>query len=181
VETTATAATGTPAVPGVASANVGQAIVLSIPPAVFAITSQGFSVNQGVQFQLKGALGGCVSSQDLVTANVNAGMTNLTVEVPECAAPDQMVRIPGHGSVRLLIVPEILAIVPDAANYPNTFIYGSGFVCEATDIIYSTGPLASNQVLSFTCNQIYISIRPQSGEQIQIKTAGGRSQLFTMP
>lgn len=140
-------------------------------------------MNQGVQFQQKGALAGCTSSQVVVTTNVNAGMTSLAVAVPQCAAPDQMVRVPGHGSVRLLIVPEILAIVPDATNYPNTFIHGSGFVCGAgeTDIILSTGPLASNQVLSLTCSQIYISIRPQSGEQIQIKTAGGRSQLFTMP
>jgi hypothetical protein len=170
-------------VPGVASANVGQTIALSIPAAAFAIRSQGFSVNQGVQFELKGALGGCASSLDLVTANVNAGMRSLTVAVPACAAPDQMVRVPGYGSVRLLVVPEIFAIVPDDMNYPNTVIYGSGFVCGAggTEIIHSTGPLASNQVLSLSCNQIYISIRPQSLEQIQIKTAGGRSQLFTMP
>jgi hypothetical protein len=117
------------------------------------------------------------------SAIVMAGMTTLTVVVPACAAPDQLVRVPGHGSGRLLIVPVIESIAADPNNFPTAFIKGSGFVCGAgqTQVITQTGQLPPGEILQVTCTQIYIGVLPTSGEAIQVTTAGGRSQVYTMP
>jgi hypothetical protein len=182
IEIASQATSGTPSDPSVPSANVGQSIAVQIPQPVFAGTGQGFAVNQGVTFGTVGAGGGCTQGSTQVTASVDLGMESLTVTVPTCTLPDHLVRVPGHGSARLLIVPVITSVLADANNFPNTYINGSGFVCASgqTQVITQNGALISAQILQVTCGSIYISIRPSIGEELQIRTAGGTSDVFTV-
>jgi hypothetical protein len=177
------AAIGVPAIFAFPSANVGQEITISIPGPVMALTGQGFTAGQAVEFSLTDAANGCVTTRALFPANVIAGMDTLTVTVPQCASPDQMVRVPGHGSVPIQIVPVIESIQPDPANFPSAFINGSGFDCGPgqTQVITQSGQLPAAQILEVTCTQIHISVLPTSGNAIQVTTGGGRSQVFTMP
>jgi hypothetical protein len=50
-----------------------------------------------------------------------------------------------------------------------------------TQVITQTGQVPASEILQVTCTQIYISVLPTSGQAIQVPTARGRSQVYTMP
>ena len=108
-------------------------------------------------------------------------MTSMSIIVPSCAAPDQYVRVPGHGSARLLVVPTVTSIVQDVAHFPAITIHGSGFACGATEVIFISGPVAAAQVTLISCDQISVAVQPASGSEIRVRTAGGTSAGFAMP
>ena len=184
IELAGIAATGSPSTPGIASANVGGVVTVRIPPAVYALTGQGFAPGQPVEFELierSPITGLCETRRVPYQSTVDPGMTTLTIPVPPCACPNQLIRVPGHGSARLLVIPEISSITPDQNNFPAMSINGSGFTCGTTDVIFNTGPLPAAQILSLTCGQIQVAVRPAPGTEIRVRTPGGTSQGFTMP
>jgi hypothetical protein len=184
IEVAGTAATGSPVTPGVTAANIGETITISIPPAVHSLTGQGFVPGQPVEFELterSSVTGLCVTRWVSYPSSVDPGMTSLTIQVPPCASPNQLVRVPGHGSARLLVVPEIMSVEADQNNFPEMSIRGSGFACGQTEVIFITGPVAAAQITSLTCDLIRLSIRPPSGSEIRVRTKGGVSRGFTMP
>jgi hypothetical protein len=178
VTVTATAQVGTPSDPTIPSANVGQTITASIPPAVLAMTHQGFAAGDAVLFQTvqPAAPGGqCTKGSVSVQGTVAPGQASLGVDVPPCADADQMVRVRGHGSARLLVVPLISALDLDPILAPTMLIKGSGFICGATEIDFDGVPVPASQVFSVTCVLIQLSVRPMPGQTVQVKTAGGTS------
>jgi hypothetical protein len=184
IEVKGLAATGSPSVSGVASANVGGEIRIGIPSAVYALTGEGFAAGQPVEFELterSPTTGVCATRRVTYQSHVHPGVTSLVISVPPCASPDQLIRVPGHGSARLIVVPEISSITLDQNNFPAMFINGSGFTCGGTEVIFNTGPVPATQVLSVACDQIHLATRPAPGTEIRVRTPGGSSQGFTMP
>jgi hypothetical protein len=174
----ATAAFGTPAVAGLPSANVGRTVTVTIPAATAAITTERFAVAQNVVFQTRArdsASAMCIDGETTMAGVVAAGMTSMTVTVPPCAAPEQHLRVPGHGCARLQIVPRIQSLNRSAAIAPNLGINGSGFVCGATRVFFGGTEVPAAQVLSVTCDVILVGTRPASGQAVTVRTAGGTS------
>ncbi len=178
ISAAATAQVGTPSHAALPSANVGQAVTLSIPAAAFAITQQGFATGQAAVFQTidrSTITGQCARSTISVQGTVAPGQTSLSVDVPTCADSDQVVRVPGHGTARLLVVPLISSLDLDPTIAPTMLIKGSGFVCGATEILVGGVPVPASQVVSVTCGLIQLGTRPATGSSVQVKTAGGTS------
>lgn len=143
ISAAATAQVGTPSNAALPSANVGQAVTLSIPAAAFAITQQGFATGQAAVFQTidrSTTTGQCARSTISVQGTVAPGQTSLSVDVPACADSDQVVRVPGHGTARLLVVPVISSLDLDPTIAPTMLIKGSGFVCGATESLSAAFP-----------------------------------------
>jgi hypothetical protein len=174
-----TAVAGTPAAAAVAAANVGQTITLTIPPAVFAQTQQGFAVGDAATFRLveRSPTGQCQESSVPIQGVVGTGMTTLDVAVPPCAHPDQQIRVPGHGCVRLLVVPTITSLDLDPAIAPGMLIKGSGFVCGATTINIDGLDVPPASIISVTCGLIHLATRPGPNEKLYVTTAGGTSNV----
>jgi hypothetical protein len=175
-----TAALGTPADPAVPSANVNQAISITIPPAAFSATQQGFVAGDAATFRLiERSAGQCQESTVPIQGTAGVGMTSLQVTVPGCAHPDQHVRVPGHGCVRLLVVPTITSLDLDPAIAPGMLIKGTGFVCGATRITFAGVEVAVGSIISVTCGLIHLATRPSPGATIVVSTAGGTSNGVT--
>ena len=183
VEASSVAATGTPASPGLASVNVAQVLTVSIPAATYALTQTGFPANQVAEFDLvsRSAAGQCQRSRSPFATTVAPGQISLDVALPSCAAPIQSVRVPGHGCLKLQVVPVITSIDPDPNSFPHIFINGSGFDCMGTTVVFITGPLAASDVISIACQRIEVAIRPAPGSEVRVRTAGGTSAGFVMP
>jgi hypothetical protein len=175
-----TALDGISADAAVASANVGQTITIAIPAAVFTQTNQGFVTGDAVTFRLvqRSATGQCQESTVPIQGAVGTGMTVLDVTVPACAHPDQQVRVPGHGCVRLLVVPTITSLDLDPAIAPGMLIKGTGFVCGATTVNVDGVAVPPSSVISVTCGLIHLATRPGSNVKIFVSTAGGTSNLI---
>jgi hypothetical protein len=176
IEVAATAAAGIAGLRRMASANVGQAITIEIPPQAFALTNLGFSSNQPVEFRTveRSTTGACIERGVTVMGTVTPGLTRLTVIVPLCATGDR-IRVPGHGSALLQIVPQITSLDRDPPAAPHTGINGSGFVCGDTEVLFDEAPVPPNQVLSVTCSAILLAARPSPGQRVAVRTKGGRS------
>ena len=175
----AAAATGTPAVPGLPSANAGQVIEIVIPPEVHAITNQGFS-NVQVEFETlrPKAGGGCESAVLPVAATVAPGLLSLTATVPACAAPRGWVRVPGHGSAELQIVPAVTSFDGDRAADPDVTVRGNGFGCGQTDVLVNGAPVAADSV---TCGSAHLALWPLQNAQLVMRTVGGTSAPGAVP
>jgi hypothetical protein len=173
----ASAAIGTPADPAAPSANVGQAITATIPSAARALTGEDFAASQNVVFETisRDAAGVCQAGTTPVTATVATGLQSLDATVPSCAAPDQRVRIAGHGCARLQVVPTITSLNRDASLGPNMVVNGSGFACGATQVFFGATQVPAAQVLSVACDVIVLGARPAAGEQVTVRTVGGTS------
>jgi hypothetical protein len=181
ITATVQASVGTPADPAAPSANVGQAITITIPTAVKTLTGQDFAPGQNIQFATleRDASGMCQQGVTAVAGTVAVGMTSLQVAVPLCAAPNERLRVPGHGCSRLQVVPTISALHRTGAHGPGMSITGSGFACGATEVIFGTAPVPAAQVLSVTCDVILLGTRPPQGEPVLVRTAGGTSNAVT--
>ncbi len=176
VAVTDQATRGTPADPAAPSANVGQQITVDIPPALRTPTGEKFAVGQNLEFETvkRDATGTCQTGTLPVTGTVLAGMTRLRATVPPCAAPNQRLRVAGHGCARLQVVPVITSLNrPSNAQY--MVVNGSGFACGATEVFFGAVRVAASQVLSVDCNVILLGTRPAAGEQVTVHTAGGTS------
>jgi hypothetical protein len=105
-------------------------------------------------------------------------MTRLRATVPSCAAPNQRLRVAGHGCARLQIVPVINGLNrPSGAQYMA--VNGSGFACGATEVFFGAVKVDALQVLSVECNVIVIGTRPAAGVPVTVRTAGGTSNAAT--
>jgi hypothetical protein len=177
IAVTASATVGTPADTTAPSANVGQLITIAIPAATRTLTGENFVAGQNVAFETisRDATGTCVTATTPVTGNVQPGMTSLRATVPPCAAPDQRVRVTGHGCARLQVVPRITSLNRAASLGQNMGVNGSGFVCGATQVFFGATQVPAAQVLSVACDVILLGTRPQAGQQVTVKTAGGTS------
>lgn len=180
ITVSATAATGTPANPGVPSANVGQTVTVEIPAAVFALTGSGFASGQGVEFTTvqRSTTGACTTSAVTVQGVVAAGLTSLNVAVPSCADGDQTIRVPSHGCARLQVVPVIASLNTDPTIAPLMLINGTGFVCGATEVYFGTSKVPDAQVIAVVCNSIVVGARPAAGEPVTVRTRGGTSNAI---
>jgi hypothetical protein len=183
IEIAALAQSGAPASAGVPSANVGQPLPIGIPAPVLAQTSETFAANQTVEFELldRQPDGSCARRSVPVLATLDPGLASLTVPVPACAAPSQLVRVPGHGSLPIQVVPVITAIEYDQVTFPNTTIRGSGFACGGTTVIFITGAVAAADLISVSCDRIELKVRPSPGSEVRVRTAGGTSAGMTAP
>jgi hypothetical protein len=172
---TAHANAGTPADPARPSANVGQAVTVAIPAATFALTNERFVAGQNVVFETisRDPNGTCVAGTAPVAGNVANGLRSLTVAVPSCAAPDQSVRVAGHGCAPLQVVPRIASLSNVGTNLKS--INGSGFACGATQVFFGATQVPASQVLSVECGTIVLGTRPSAGTQVTVRTAGGTS------
>ena len=184
VELQSTPTSGTRAPNGLApgsAANVGQMIDLTIPAAVFQ-TGQGFGLAQTVEFEVlaQDSAGAWTVTRSPFQGFVHAGLASLDVDVPAGAAPIQQVRVPGHGTVPLIIVPVIAAIEPDVANFPAVLIRGSGFDPRSTEVIFITGLVPAMQITSVSPGLIRVSIRPAPGSEVRVRTPGGTSAGFNI-
>jgi hypothetical protein len=177
----ATATAGTPKVAGQPSANVGQAITVRIPAATLPMTTERFVAAQSVVFEThaRDAAGGCTDGTATATGTVAPGLTQMTVVVPPCAAPEQHLRVPGHGCARLQIVPRITSLNRSAALGSNMGINGSGFVCGSTEVFFGNTPVPAAQVLSVDCAVILLGTRPAAGQAVTVRTAGGTSNAVS--
>jgi hypothetical protein len=181
VSTSAVAASGTPKTAVLPSANCGQQITIDIPPAAFALTGQAFT-QAGVEFPRLMAQGGMCVRDVLPVAPVLApGLQSLTVEVPACADPGGWVRVPGHGSARLQIVPLITGLAGDRAANPDYTINGSGFACGDTQVLVNGVAEPAASILSLTCGSIHMAQWPNHGTSIIVRTSGGDSAPFLVP
>jgi hypothetical protein len=183
IEVSSIATSGTAANSGVASANVGQDLTITIPAAVFASTGQGFGAGQAVEFDLieRLANGSCQTRRAPSQGTVLTGLTTLTVTVPPCAAPVQSIRAIGHGCLPIQVVPVITSIDADQSNFPHVIIAGSGFACGGTIVTYISGDVDASKIVSVTCDRIEVAVSPPSGTQVRVRTAGGTSAGFIMP
>jgi hypothetical protein len=181
IEVTAQAAEGTPAAAAVPSANVGQAVMIAIPPAARALTGEDFAAGQNTEFQTieRDTSGMCKPGTTAVAGAVGVGMTSLQVAVPTCAAPDQQVRIAGHGCARLQVVPRISALDRSPSLGQGMAVNGDGFACGATEVFFGATKVAAAQVLSVSCTVILLGTRPAAGEQVMVRTAGGTSNAVS--
>ena len=181
IEVNGQAAVGTPADAAVPSANAGQAITIAIPAAARALTGEDFAAGQATEFQTieRDASGTCKAGVTTVAGTAAAGMTSLQVAVPTCAAPDQHVRIAGHGCARLQVVPSISALDRSPSFGQGMAVNGDGFACGATDVYFGPNKVPAAQVLSVSCTVILLGTRPAQGEQITVRTAGGTSNAAT--
>jgi hypothetical protein len=180
IAVTAQAAVGAPADPVAPSANVGQQITVAIPAATFALTNERFVSGQNVVFETiaRDATGACVAGTTPVAGNVLTGMTSLRAAVPPCAAPDQSIRVAGHGCARLQVVPRITSLNRNLGTNLMA-INGSGFACGATQVFFGATQVAASQVLSVECATIVLGTRPSAGQQVTVRTAGGTSNAMT--
>jgi hypothetical protein len=181
ITVTAQAPVGTPADPAAPSANVGQTITITIPTAVKTLTGEDFGPGQNVHFMTveRDASGMCQQGVTAVAGAVAVGMTSLQVAVPSCAAPNERLRVSGHGCSRLQVVPTISTLHRTGAHGPGMAITGSGFACGATEVIFGATPVPAAQVLSVTCDVILLGTRPAQGEPVVVRTAGGTSNAVT--
>jgi hypothetical protein len=179
----ATATAGTAANPALPSANCGQTVEIVVPPAVYAITGQGFANVTAVQCPLLQPKtgGGCDRSTYAAAPTIAPGALSLTVVIPACADPDGYVRVPGHGAVRLQIVPTITALEGDPAADPGLTIRGTGFACGNTQVLVGGNALPDAEILSLQCGTIQVKTRPTSGASLAVRTSGGVSAPVTVP
>jgi len=177
-----TAATGTPAVAGLPSANAGQSIDVTIPPEVSAITGTGFVNAQVVLETLRpGAAGGCERGVLTVPATVAPGLASLSATLPACTSPRGWVRVPGHGSAELQVVPAITAFEGDRASEPDVVIRGTGFACGETDVLVNGAPVAAGRILAVTCGSVRLRDWPDPMDDVQVRTVGGVSAAARVP
>ena len=179
IRITSVAAAGTPAVSGLPSANAGQVIEITIPPEVYALTTQGFGGVQ-VEFEvLRPKMGGgCERALLPVAATVAPGLLSLTATVPACAAPRGWVRVPGHGSAELQIVPTVSSFDGDRAAEPDVTVRGNGFGCGQSDVLVGGSPVAADSV---TCGSAHLSQWPLQGAALVVRTVGGSSPAVIVP
>ena len=179
IRITSVAAAGTPAVSGLPSANAGQVIDITIPPEVYALTTQGFGGVQ-VEFEvLRPKMGGgCERALLPVAATVAPGLLSLTATVPACAAPRGWVRVPGHGSAELQIVPTVSSFDGDRAAEPDVTVRGNGFGCGQSDVLVGGSPVAADSV---TCGSAHLSQWPLQGAALVVRTVGGSSPAVIVP
>jgi hypothetical protein len=177
VAVTAQATRGTPSDPAAPSANVGQTITVAIPPAAGTLTGEVFAAGQNVEFETvkRDATGTCQPGTLPVAGTVAVGMASLRATVPPCAAPNQRLRVAGHGCARLQVVPVITSLNRAASLGQNMVVNGSGFACGATEVFFGAVRVAASQVLSVDCNVILLGTRPAAGEQVTVRTTGGTS------
>ena len=105
-------------------------------------------------------------------------MTSLRAAAPPCAAPDQSIRVAGHGCARLQVVPRITSLNRNLGTNLMA-INGSGFACGATQVFFGATQVAASQVLSVECATIVLGTRPSAGQQVTVRTAGGTSNAMT--
>jgi hypothetical protein len=179
----ATAASGTAADTALPSANCGQTVDIVVPPAVYAITGQGFAGVTAVECPLLQPKtgGGCERSTYAAAPTIAPGALSLTVAIPACADPDGYVRVPGHGAVRLQIVPTVTALEGDPAADPGLTIRGTGFACGLTQVLIGGNVLPATEIFSLQCGTIQLKTRPTSGAQLAVRTSGGVSTTVTVP
>lgn len=72
------------------------------------------------------------------------------------ADPEGYVRVPGHGAVRLQIVPTITGLEGDPAADPGLTIRGTGFACGQTQVLVGGNPIPSGEILSLQCGTIQL-------------------------
>ena len=182
VATSAVAATGNAATATLPSANCGQVITIEIPPAAYALTSQGFSSVPAVEFPRLFTQAGVCARDVLPVAPVIApGLLSLTAEVPACADPGGWVHVPGHGSLRLQIVPLITSLAGDRAANPDYTINGSGFACGDTQVLVDGMVQPATSILSLSCGTIHMAQWPNHGASLIVRTSGGDSAPFMVP
>jgi hypothetical protein len=183
VTTSAVAATGRPASASLPSANCGQLIEIDIPPATYALTNQGFTSVAAVEFPLLHAKlgGGCEREVLPIAPTIATGLQRLSVEVPACADPGGFVHVPGHGSVRLQIVPEVTAIDGNRAADPDYTIRGSGFACGETQVLIDGVIQPSTSILSLSCGSMHMAQWPNHNATLIVRTSGGDSEPFSVP
>ena len=182
IRITSTAASGTAAVAGLPSANAGQAIDVTIPPEVLAITQGGFANAQVVLETLRpGAAGGCERGVLTVPATVAPGLASLSATLPACTSPRGWVRVPGHGSAELQVVPTITSFDGDRASEPDVVIRGTGFACGETDVLVNGVPVAASRILGVTCGSVRLRDWPNPGDQVTVRTVGGLSAPGAVP
>jgi hypothetical protein len=104
---------------------------------------------------------------------------SLQVAVPTCAAPDQQVRIAGHGCARLQVVPRISALDRSPSLGQGMAVNGDGFACSATEVFFGATKVEAAQVLSVSRTVILLGTRPAAGEQVTVRTAGGTSNAVS--
>ncbi len=183
IATAAVAATGQPRIPTLPSANCGQVITIDIPAATFALTGQGFGIATTVEFPLLFAApgGGCARSVQPVVPTIATGLQGLTAEVPGCADPGGWVRIAGHGSARLQIVPAVTRIDGDRAAELEYTIRGTGFACGETQVLVNGVPQPATAMVSLTCGSIVMRGWPPAGASLIVRTSGGDSAPIPVP
>jgi hypothetical protein len=179
----ASATVGTAANLALPSANCGQTVEIVVPPAVYAITGQTFANVNAVQCPLLQPKtgGGCDRSTYAAAPTIAPGALSLTVLIPACADPDGHVRVPGHGAVRLQIVPTITALEGDPAADPGLTIRGTGFACGNTQVLLGGNAIPDSEILSLQCGMIQLKTRPTGGSSLAVRTSGGVSGPITVP
>jgi len=163
-----TAQIGFPARQRAYSANVGQTIVIR------EVSGQQFNQTEQVQFQtVTAGPNGCVHSSTAVTGTAGLGLQTLVATVPADVDAEQVVRVPGHGSANLQIVPTVSSV--SAPGGQTAVIQGSGFVCGGTTVLANNVPVPAAQVTSITGSAILVAASAIAGLQVSVQTAGGTS------
>ena len=183
IATAAVAATGTPAIAALPSANCGQTIAIDIPAATYALTGEGFTSVPAVEFPVLHARtgGGCERGIVPIAPTIATGLQSLTAEVPACADPGGWVHIANHGSARLQIVPEVTSIDGIRASEPDFTVRGSGFACGETQVLVDGALLPATSILSLSCGSIHMTPWPARGALLVVRTSGGDSAPIAVP
>jgi hypothetical protein len=173
------AQSGTPRSPAQPSANAGQVVSIAITPAGLAATPSAFAGVSAIQTMLlRPGSAGCERVAYSVQATLTPGLQSLSFTVPSCADPKGWVRVPGHGSVELQIVPEITAITGNRAADPGPTIQGTGFACGLTEVLVDGAPA---EIQSLSCSQIVLKAWPWVGLKLEVSTPGGTSNVKSVP
>ncbi len=183
ITTAAVAATGTPAIATLPSANCGQTIAIDIPAATYALTNEGFASVPAVEFPVLHAKtgGGCERGIVPIAPTIATGLQSLAAEVPACADPGGWVRVAGHGSARLQIVPEVTSIDGIRASEPDFTVRGSGFACGETQVLADGVLQPASSILSVSCGSIHMTPWPTRGAALVVRTSGGDSAPIAVP
>jgi len=183
IVTSAVAATGQPAIATLPSANCGQVITIDIPAATYALTSEGFTSVPSVEFPVLRPKvgGGCERAIVPIAPAIATGLQSLTAEVPACADPGGWVHVPGHGSARLQIVPEVTQIDGNRAADPDYYLRGTGFACGETQVLINGALEPATSILSLSCGTIHMAQWPPRGASLIVRTSGGDSAPIIFP
>lgn len=163
------------------AANCGQTIEIRATAEGLAATPAGFAGVASVEVtQLQRVQGACARNVLAVAAVPVPGLQAVNVTLPACSDPEGWVRVPGHGSARLQIVPTITSVLGDRSADPAPTLRGTGFACGVTEVLVDGTPLAASEVVSMTCSTLELRQWPLAGASVAVRSTGGTSNPVTV-
>ncbi len=179
VSLNATATTGTPAVNGTASANIGQTLTLQ---------GSGFSEATKVTFEAIWHDG----VPYILTANpssVAPDGNSLTIIVPAGVVTGNVSLLNGGAAFRLLIVPVISSISGNVTAGNSVTVIGGGYVDGGTTVMFGNASVTDPGVASDDGFDVFnwssrndrlrATVPGGGGTPIRVQTSGGTSNAFT--